>query len=109
MKQMDWKFVVIWEFHVRPGNEHRFEEIYGSDGEWARLFRSSEGYCGTELNRDFKVSLRYVTLDFWTSRDDYQRFREEHQAEYQVIDQRCEQLTEREIEIGSFERFSSAP
>lgn len=107
MNQRDWRFVVIWEFHVRPGNEQRFEQIYGPEGEWARLFKAGEGYCGTELNRDFKVARRYVTLDFWASREAYVRFRQESLARYEAIDQVCESLTERETELGAFERLSA--
>lgn len=92
-----------------PAASSSFEQIYGLEGDWTQFFESGDGYCGTELNRDFKVARRYVTLDFWTSREDYVRFRNERQAQYQVIDQRCEQLTERESEIGSFERILALP
>lgn len=107
MKEADWQYVIIWEFHVRAGNEGRFEQIYGPTGEWARFFQSGKGYCGTELNHDLNVARRYVTLDFWTSREAYARFREENLSEYQAIDKRCELLTERETELGTFERISA--
>ena len=105
MHKIDWSYVIIWEFIVRPGNEQRFEQLYGADGEWAQFFRSGKGYRGTELNRDFKIPRRYLTLDFWASRQAYTQFRQANLAKYDAIDQSCECLTEREAEIGGFERI----
>jgi heme-degrading monooxygenase HmoA len=98
---------VVWEFHVQPGEEKQFEKDYGPNGAWAELFKQAEGYLGTELNRDLKNPRRYLTLDLWESRETYERFREEHRAEYQGLDVRCEAMTETEKEIGAFERILS--
>lgn len=104
-KTADWDLVIIWEFYALPGCETRFERVYGPDGEWAQFFKSGLGYIGTELSRDCKVPRRYVTLDFWSSRTAYDKFREANLPEYQVLDQRSEALTERETELGCFERI----
>ena len=102
----EWGYLIIWEFRVRTGMEKRFEAAYGSDGEWARFFKKGKGYVGTELNRDVHDPQRFVTLDFWTSREAYQTFREQHLAEYKTIDEVCEAMTENEAEVGKFERAS---
>jgi hypothetical protein len=47
----DWRFVVIWEFQVRLGQEERFEQVCGADGVWAQFFRQDEAYVGTDLIR----------------------------------------------------------
>ncbi len=99
-----WGYLVIWEFHVREGQEAKFEEIYGSEGEWARLFRHSGHYLGTELHRDAQNPTRYVTLDFWTAREAYAEFRTRHAIDYEMLDSRCEELTESESAIGMFDR-----
>lgn len=101
----EWRYVIVWEFHVRAGMEHAFEAAYGPDGEWARFFKHDEGYVGTELNRDVKDPRRYLTLDFWTSEKSYENFHSRWSAEYQKIDQMCEAMTERELEVGKFERM----
>jgi hypothetical protein len=101
--QLDWEYLIIWEFHVREGMEARFEEIYGPGGDWGRLFDGSPDYRGTQLRRDADRLRRYVTLDFWSSRRAYEQFRGERKAEYESIDRKCEELTEREVEIGSFQ------
>jgi len=100
-----WGYLVLWEFRPRTGSEVRFEQTYGSDGLWARLFKNGEGYIATELNRDLKDPGRYITLDFWTSRKAYDSFRATHSAEYEAIDRQCESLTEYEKQLGAFERL----
>ena len=97
-------FIVMWEFRVARGKRQQFEREYGSDGVWATFFRTGQGYVRTELIRDSEDSQRYLTLDFWTSRRDYERFRKGSAAEYQAIDKRCESLTREEVEIGRFTR-----
>ena len=97
-------FLIVWEFRAMPGAEKRFEEAYGPDGVWVRFFAQADGYVGTELNQDLKDRSRYITVDLWRSEADYDRFREEHRAEYEAIDRECQALTEKEREIGLFER-----
>lgn len=103
-KQDAWQFLVIWEFVVQPGKEKLFEQIYGPDGDWARLFRQGIGFCATELSRDPDEPRRYVTLDFWESQADYDTFKSKHETEYRAIDRKCESLTEKEREVGKFGR-----
>jgi heme-degrading monooxygenase HmoA len=100
-----WGHVVIWEFYVRQGQEKHFEVVYGRNGEWAQIFQADPEYLGTELSRDYAIPRRYITLDFWCSRAAYLRFREAKAEEYKAMDQRTEGLTERETELGSFERI----
>jgi heme-degrading monooxygenase HmoA len=102
-----WGYVVVWEFRAAAGAEARFEEAYGPRGAWARLFAAGEGFVTTELNRDLKDPARYLTLDFWVSREAYDAFRAKHAAEYGAIDRDCEALTAEEQALGDFERIVS--
>jgi hypothetical protein len=43
----------------------------------------------------------YLALDFWTSRDSYEKFA--HKAEYQAIDALGERLTASERRVGAYE------
>ena len=104
----DWKYLVIWEFHVRRGMEAAFEKSYGPEGNWAQLFRKGEGFVATELSHDVKEPGRYLTLDFWSSQEAYESFREQHAARYQEIDAECEAMTEKEKKIGEFERAADS-
>jgi hypothetical protein len=100
-----WGYLIIWEFHVRSGMEERFEKRYGPKGEWARLFGQDESYMGTDLIHHLNKGRTYVTLDFWTSQAAYDEFRKRHRSKYKAIDQKCEELTESEREIGKFVRL----
>ena len=92
----------------RPGGHGgTLEKAYGPRGDWARFFARDEGYVRTDLNHDLKDGRRYVTLDFWVSRETYENFRQQHAAEYGELDQKFEELTEKELEIGKFERIAN--
>jgi len=95
-------YIIVWEFHVAAAKRRKFERAYGPDGVWAKFFRSAPDYRGTELLRDRNKPGRYLTADRWNSRAAYERFRNSNSDQYQAIDERCEALTEREIEIGHY-------
>lgn len=96
-------FLIVWEFIVNADKAAEFEAVYGSSGEWAKLFAGSEGYLQTQLLRDASNLQRYVTLDLWISRQAHDDFRRQHAAEYQALDTRCERLTLKEVRLGDFE------
>jgi heme-degrading monooxygenase HmoA len=103
----EWGYLIMWEFQVRTGMEKRFAKIYGAEGDWARLFHQDASYIGTELIHHFNGEQTYVTLDFWTSPQAYDKFRKQHLANYKALDRKCEALTESEREIGRFVRVSN--
>jgi hypothetical protein len=96
-------FVALWEYEVKPGSEERFENAYGPAGEWARLFRSDANYGETRLVRDAVRPAIYMTLDFWSSREAYEKFMAEHRVEYKAIDEATEHLTNNERRVGWYE------
>ena len=100
-----WRYLVVWEFEVRPGCESEFEKVYGSTGDWVRLFRTANGFVRTELTRKAGSPRHYITLDFWRSEEAYEEFRHQHQQEYAAIDRRCEGLTQHEVELVRLERL----
>lgn len=95
-------YTLVWAFLVNAEHEAAFRQAYGSDGDWARLFRRSAGYRGTELLTREGDKQRYLTIDSWSSRADYEAFHAAWHAEYQALDQVCEALTEQETFIGAF-------
>ena len=68
-------FATVWEFSVKASRQAEFESHYGPDGSWARLFRQSPGYLGTELWHDRADALRYLTIDRWASVEAWREFR----------------------------------
>jgi len=95
-------FVVVWQFEIAEDKIAAFEAAYGPDGEWARLFRSSPEYRGTELLRDAYVPGSYLTIDRWSSEDAFRAFRKDHDADYESIDRSSDALTSKETRIGAY-------
>ena len=95
-------FVVVWQFEIAEEKIAAFEAAYGPDGDWAKLFRNSPEYRGTELLRDAYVSASYLTIDRWTSEEAFRAFRKNHDAEYEQLDRACDALTQKEARVGAY-------
>jgi heme-degrading monooxygenase HmoA len=93
-------YVIIWRYRVKPEQAGAFERHYGAAGSWVELFRRGTGYVGTDLLRD---EAGYVTIDRWTSKTDYERFRSAREEEYAALDEKLAQLTEAEEKLGEYE------
>jgi heme-degrading monooxygenase HmoA len=96
--------VIVWEFTVLDEHRDAFERAYGSEGDWAALFRSALGYLGTELLRGDQTVGRYLTIDRWDTAESFTRFKKASGAIYNTMDERFEGLTSRELKIGTFEK-----
>jgi heme-degrading monooxygenase HmoA len=92
-------FVRVWQYDVVPGAEAEFERVYGSDGDWARLFGTSVGYLGTGLFRDVEQPGRYLTVDRFSGVDVWQQFLQAHREQYDALEARTAELTVSEIEL----------
>ena len=79
-----------------------FEKVYGADGAWAKLFARDAAYRETRLVRDVERERVYLTLDFWETREAYEKFKEMHAEEYDRMDRECEGMTLQEKVIGEF-------
>ena len=95
-------FVVVWQFEVAEEKVAAFEAAYGRDGSWARLFRSSPHYHGTELLRDAYIPGSYLTIDRWASEEEFRAFRKERDKDYEALDRACDALTAKETRIGAY-------
>jgi hypothetical protein len=96
-------FLVLWEYEVKPGNEERFEQVYGPGGDWDSLFRSDPNHAGTRLFQDTARTGVYLTADYWLSRKSYEEFLVLRRSEYKALDAATEDLTLSEQHVGSFE------
>jgi heme-degrading monooxygenase HmoA len=92
-------FVRVWQYEVVPGSEVEFERVYGSDGDWARLFATSVGYLGTGLFRDVEQPGRYLTVDRFSGVDAWQQFLHAHREQYDALEARTAALTTAEIDL----------
>ena len=97
-------YVILWEYVVRPGKVEDFVKAYGPDGAWAELFARAEGFEATELYRQEDEAARFVTIDRWRGRADFDLFRARYEPDYYRLDDRFAELTLEEDRIGAFER-----
>jgi len=96
-------FIILWEYQVKPDRRSDFESIYSPAGVWTELFKKGTGYIGTELFHDETRPYRYLTIDRWASKEDYETFLSQWEKEYKALDKRCEGLTESESLIGRWD------
>ena len=92
---------VVWTYRIAPGAAVAFEALYGAEGDWARLFRRAPGYLGTELYRDAADPARYLTIDRWRTRADYEAFLQSAYADYAALDARGDALTLEEARLAA--------
>lgn len=95
-------FAYIWEYLVAPGSALQFERLYGPEGDWVQLFRRHPGYLRTELHRDLRDPRRYVTVDYWESKEASDELRASFAREFAELDARGEELTTSERHLGDF-------
>ena len=93
--------VILWRFRAVPGREAEFEAAFGDDGMWVRLFRTAQGFLGSELMRG--TDGMYLTIDRWVSEDAYRAFRDAQAEAYAAVDAHGEALTIEETLIGAIE------
>ena len=96
-------YIIIWEYYVKAERIVEFEQIYHPEGAWAQLFKNEQGYLGTQFFSDEINPERYLTVDQWTSRNDYEMFRTKWEKEYEALDAQCEGLTKQEALLGEWE------
>jgi heme-degrading monooxygenase HmoA len=96
-------YAIVWRYRVRPDRAAEFERHYRRDGTWAAFFREAEGYERTELLRDQVDPLGYMTVDYWQSKADHERYLHDQRDRYRALDREFEELTEHEEYLGSFE------
>jgi heme-degrading monooxygenase HmoA len=89
-------YAIIWEYRVKPEFVDEFVRVYGSNGDWARLFASADGFLGTELRRDDGEPLRFSTVDRWKDESHFRAFKIRFADEYAALDRRTSAWTTHE-------------
>jgi heme-degrading monooxygenase HmoA len=99
---------IVFEYEVEPAHAARFEEMYGSDGEWARFVRGGAGHLGTELLRDSARTGRYLLIDRWISAEAAAGFLNERAEEYVRRSADAARMYRRERRLGAFDATTSS-
>lgn len=97
-------YQIIWRFRLRKGAERQFLAGYSANGRWAQLFRRAAGFEHTELARSVEDDRSFYTIDFWQSREAFEKFRVEFATQYEELDREFSNLTETEQYIGTVVR-----
>jgi heme-degrading monooxygenase HmoA len=87
------ELVRLWEYDVQPGRVAAFVSAYGPNGDWARLFAGAEGYLGTELFCSTTTATRFVTVDRWSSAQEWAGFLGRARSAYDELDNQLRPLT----------------
>lgn len=94
---------IMWEFRLPAERAAEFEQAYGPEGAWTRLFRHAPGFIETRLLRDAEDQTRYLTMDRWESRDAFDDFKRRFATEYRTLDAQLEGLAQTETRLGAFD------
>src|SRR6185436_10247746 len=92
-------YVITWRFQVKPQHLAEFKKEYGPDGSWATLFRRGNGYVKTDLIPSQASPTEFTTVDYWKSKEDFDRFKSLNEEEYERLDRQFAGLTTREERI----------
>ena len=101
-------YTILWEFRVPPDRRDAYETAYGPQGPWARLFGKAAGFAGVELLRCTEQAGRYLTIDRWRSRADFEAFKRDFGADYAVLDRQLEGIADSETRIGAFDAAAAS-
>lgn len=87
----------VWKFVVHHERVEEFIRYYDANGTWAELFRTGDGYLGTEL---YRAGDMFVTIDCWRDAASYWKFRERAREAYEALDRATEGLSISEEQIA---------
>jgi hypothetical protein len=102
-------YCYVWTYVVRPEHLHAFRAGYGPEGEWVDLFRRDPEYICTRFLGDRNNPTRFMTIDFWSSREACMSFRDRFRIEFEALDKRFEELTVQEVHVGDFDVLDEGP
>jgi len=95
-------YAIIWKYKIIPDSKEAFEQLYGSEGSWAKLFRTSKDYLGSHLHNSEEDSNTYLLIDAWRNGQSYMEFLKTNEEQYKLFSSQCEYLYVLEEKIGSF-------
>ena len=93
---------IMWQFEVKAGKETEFEQLYGVNGEWARMSRGTRSYLGSSFLRDQNQSSRYIVIEYWSEMVVYEEHRAYRSDAIDSLETRRTQLVESVEPLGTF-------
>lgn len=96
-------YTVIWKYVVQDSTRRTFEQEYGTNGTWYKLFSKSPNYRGSVLHRSDEHPDTYILIDKWTSKEAYEAFKKSNAEVYGSLSKKFEGLYTEETKIGGFQ------
>ncbi|MDL5047691.1 hypothetical protein QQ054_16875 [Oscillatoria amoena NRMC-F 0135] len=95
-------YYIIWQYRVKPEYLTEFISYYRAEGEWAKLFRLTVDYAGTDLLTAPGETGTFLTVDRWQSENSYNEFLKKNKERYEELDNLCSRFTTEEKLIGRY-------
>jgi quinol monooxygenase YgiN len=93
---------VVWQFDVKAGRQAEFERIYGADGEWTALSRTSRSFLGSSFLRDLAQPTRYLLVEYWSEMVVYEKHQADFTDEVAALERRRNDLCDTVLPMGLF-------
>jgi len=95
-------YCILWNYEVDSGNESTFEQEYGRNGSWFKFFEPCDDYLGHDLLKSTGGG-SYSLLERWISKDTYEAFVKDNQAQYDELNGKFESLYSSETKVGTYD------
>ena len=93
---------IMWQFEVKDGYEAEFQELYGVEGAWTTLNRSTRSYLGSSFLHDQNRPSRYVVIEYWSEMVVYEQHRAERSDRFAALEERSHALVNSVEPMGIF-------
>jgi hypothetical protein len=93
---------VVWQFHVKAGQQKEFEQFYGADGEWSKLGRRSRSFLGSSFLRDQARDTQYLLIEYWSEMVVYERHRKSSVSDLKRLEERRDVLCDSILPLGIY-------
>lgn len=93
-------YCLAWKYTVSSDQE-KFEEEYGRNGSWFKLFEPCDDYLGHELMKS-EDGKTYLVTNKWMSREDYEGFLAENRDAYDALNKELMDLYDVEESLGNY-------
>lgn len=93
---------IVWRFKVKRGKEKAFEHLYGVDGDWTRMNRTTRSFLGTSFLHSQNDPSEYMVTEYWSEMIVYEQQRAKAAETLEALEQMRAGLVESIDPLGVF-------
>jgi heme-degrading monooxygenase HmoA len=97
-------YEIVWSYDVDADDRKAFEQAYGPEGEWSRLFSRGDGFVEVVLLADAADPGLYLTIDRWRDQASFEDFMVQESDDYAALDDALAGVSRRGTRLGGFVR-----